>query len=103
MPNKIVLIRIILDSRRDLDGRDFLPQFMRKGKARIVAQKAKQLEKGQFQKNDVRVMPKIRPSETVQLSPFLENPENRHVTEVDCDECEAQQARTRQHIVGQGL
>jgi hypothetical protein len=78
MPSKIVFVRIMVDSRGDLDGRDFLPQFTHKGKARIVAQKVKETENIQFGKNDVRVMTDVTPSETVQLRLFLEFPRNRH-------------------------
>ena len=83
MPSKIVFLRIIIDSRRVLDGRDFLPQFTHKGKTRLVQKKVKEAKKFVFQRNDVPVMRDISTSETIQLSFFLEFLKNRTRIESD--------------------
>ena len=79
-PSKIVLVRIIIDSSGDLDGRNFLPQFTHKGKTRLAAKKVKETKSAPFRKNSVRVMTDVGTSETVQLSSFLENPGIRLLT-----------------------
>jgi len=76
-------------SRRDLDGRDFLPQFTHKGKTWLVMKKAKETKIEAFQKNEVRVMTDVRASETIQLSSIREIPQNVDSYRSSCIECMA--------------
>ena len=87
MPSKIVFVRIIIDSRGDLDGRNFLPQFTHKGKTRIVAQKVKETKNWRFRKNEGPVMTDVCSSETIQLSRFQEFPEISKPTDSIRNDC----------------